>query len=478
MMTRETKVGLVVAGSFLCLVGVVVFFKMRDGGAPSRSPAEPEEVVLREDEAGAGEKTAAREREPTGRTAPPPAAGGIVPDPNPNLTPPPTIVTTGAVEPPSPPAPSAPPPPAPPPPEAPPPERGAVMTPPTPPPSASGGTGPAIGESPASPPPPPATDRPPPAGDRTAAPLAAPPPEAPPPTPPPANDPRSTAPAPAVLAPPVAPERATSPGTTVNPGGAAGATLQNPIPSPGVTTSVTPLPPTGASSPTASTNSPPIRVGVDNAPGAARVTPLPAGSAPAAGTPVGVSVPPITVGGPAATAPGRRTSSPTLPVLVESFDEEEYRAKAGDTFASISVQFYRTDKYAPALLLFNRNHPLAAAGIRQEPPVLQPGQIIFIPPTAVLEKRYGSAPVEAAPPAERRSNAPPAPGAAPVSYAQYRIGGEGEMLYDVARRTLNNGDRWPEIHRLNPALHPEMRIAAGTVLTLPPGAAIDPANRP
>ena len=33
-MTRETKVGLIVAASFLCLVGIVVASKMGRGGAP------------------------------------------------------------------------------------------------------------------------------------------------------------------------------------------------------------------------------------------------------------------------------------------------------------------------------------------------------------------------------------------------------------------------------------------------------------
>ena len=42
-MTRESKIGLIVAGSFLCLVCIVVASKWRRGDAPSRDPAEPSE---------------------------------------------------------------------------------------------------------------------------------------------------------------------------------------------------------------------------------------------------------------------------------------------------------------------------------------------------------------------------------------------------------------------------------------------------
>ena len=37
-MTRETKVGLIVAGSFLCLVAIVVASKWRHGDDPSQEP--------------------------------------------------------------------------------------------------------------------------------------------------------------------------------------------------------------------------------------------------------------------------------------------------------------------------------------------------------------------------------------------------------------------------------------------------------
>jgi hypothetical protein len=167
---------------------------------------------------------------------------------------------------------------------------------------------------------------------------------------------------------------------------------------------------------------------------------------------------------------------------VDSFDEEEYRLKAGETLATVSMQFYRTDKYAQALLLFNRNHPLASPGLRQDPPVLQPGQAVFIPPTRILEKRYGSTIPDLTPAAapsggERSSNASP-PAAPAPQYAQYRVGGNGELLWTIAQRTLGSGDRWRDIHQLNPTLRPELPVPAGTTIYLPADARVDAAPRP
>ncbi len=65
--------------------------------------------------------------------------------------------------------------------------------------------------------------------------------------------------------------------------------------------------------------------------------------------------------------------------------------KQGDKFEDICAKFYQTDKYAQALLLFNRNHPRAAAAVRQDPPALAAGQPIYIPPLRVLEKQFATA---------------------------------------------------------------------------------------
>jgi hypothetical protein len=196
---------------------------------------------------------------------------------------------------------------------------------------------------------------------------------------------------------------------------------------------------------------------------------------------------PLTVAVPSAVASG---SIGTIS-QVESYDEETYSFKPGDTFRTISQAFYRTDKYERALLLFNRNHPLAADGIRLDPPVLQAGQSVYLPPSRILEKYYsavisdspaGSSPSSLAPSPNRLESASPsAPivsGQNPSYEKKYRVGGNGEMFLEVARRTLGNENRWLEIYRLNPRFDPKDPIPAGSELRLPADARVDPQSAP
>jgi nucleoid-associated protein YgaU len=91
----------------------------------------------------------------------------------------------------------------------------------------------------------------------------------------------------------------------------------------------------------------------------------------------------------AATGPIQPAGFPAA--KVDSYDEETYVCKQGDRFEDISTKFYQTEKYAQALLLFNRNHPRAIAAVRQDPPTLAAGQAVYIPPLRVLEKQYATA---------------------------------------------------------------------------------------
>jgi hypothetical protein len=52
------------------------------------------------------------------------------------------------------------------------------------------------------------------------------------------------------------------------------------------------------------------------------------------------------------------------------------------------------------------------------------------------------------------------------------------MLREIALRTLDNGDRWTDIYRLNPSFDPKEVIAAGRILRLPRDAHIDPRDMP
>jgi nucleoid-associated protein YgaU len=192
-----------------------------------------------------------------------------------------------------------------------------------------------------------------------------------------------------------------------------------------------------------------------------------------------VASPPVVVQGP---SPGSRPTAPAP--QVESFDEETYRCKPGDTFESICEAKYLSPKFAQALLLFNRNHPLAAPGVLQNPPVLQVGQAIYIPPAGILQRRYPTA-VRDLSPLPAAGTPAPAPAADPGAAAAassgtrgYRVRGDKEWLRDIARRTLGDSERWLDLYRLNPFVKPEYPVPPNTVLRLPAEARVAPENMP
>jgi hypothetical protein len=194
---------------------------------------------------------------------------------------------------------------------------------------------------------------------------------------------------------------------------------------------------------------------------------------PPLGTPAaGAVTPPITAALPAGA--GRAAIAPQ----VESYDEETYRLRPGDTLQDVSQRFYHTDRYAQALLRFNRDHPLADAGLRADPPTLQPNQAIYLPPTDILEKRYaGLIPgMTTAPSARQESRSSPAAtgvtqaSAIALKTVPYRVKAGGEMMYDIAARSLGKGERWTEVRNLNGGFDPSLPVPAGTLLQLPADA--------
>jgi nucleoid-associated protein YgaU len=175
---------------------------------------------------------------------------------------------------------------------------------------------------------------------------------------------------------------------------------------------------------------------------------------------------------------------------VESYDEEAVPVKPGDTFESISKRFYQTEAYAEALKTWNRNHPRASDALRLNG-TLQPGDVLFVPPGAILEKRHGASipnlkplpasgaklgdPVSAGVMQTTFDPAralPPPPAALPT----YVVRQPGLKMRQIARETLNNGDLWFEVYRLNGKVSPEQPIPVGTVLLLPAGAKVPPEN--
>jgi nucleoid-associated protein YgaU len=170
---------------------------------------------------------------------------------------------------------------------------------------------------------------------------------------------------------------------------------------------------------------------------------------------------------------------------VESYDEESHVCRLNDTPENLSQEYYHTPRYARALVLFNRDHPRAADGIKQEPPQMPAGQVLYIPPARVLDKNYQSAIGESPSPAAigtlapppMPSSAPPAPSAAGVRLYSIRQQ-NGEWLYQIAQRTLGTGDRWYDIARLNPQFKPEQPVPFGQQLKLPADAKIEASDAP
>ncbi|MBI2805719.1 MAG: hypothetical protein HYX68_12135 [Planctomycetes bacterium] len=192
----------------------------------------------------------------------------------------------------------------------------------------------------------------------------------------------------------------------------------------------------------------------------------------------GPSVPPISLGG----------ASPTLPV-VKDVTTDFYVCKPNETnFAIVSQRLYGTEKYADALHAYNKAHYTqvrnGAVFLVDRPP-LNAGQEILQPSAAVLERDFrkwipdlGSSPSplvpSITPPVKLTTPTPlgsaPIPSAAPVvaSGRVYTVQNpNGESILDIAERALGNRTRWYDIHSLNRSYQPQFRIPAGTQLKLP-----------
>jgi len=178
------------------------------------------------------------------------------------------------------------------------------------------------------------------------------------------------------------------------------------------------------------------------------------------------------------TAPIRRIPVSSAPE-VESFDEEVYRCKAGDSFDKISQRYYQTDKYAQALEAFNRNHPQAGDAIRQQPGNLATGQRVYIPPIAILRKRHaavitedGRDPSQSNPADERTSSSRPRTSSEPQDISsrthEYTVSNpNGETMREIAEKLLRDANRWKEIAQLNPGFQPLLPIPATASIKLP-----------
>jgi nucleoid-associated protein YgaU len=206
--------------------------------------------------------------------------------------------------------------------------------------------------------------------------------------------------------------------------------------------------------------------------GAMPPAPAPTSAVPPLAAPPAVASPPIAVPVPSGGASPGAVIRPPVPTdpRVESFDEETYICKPGDTFKSISQEKYTSDKYERALLLFNRAHPQAAEGIRSEPPLLRPGQPVYLPPIEVLERRYpATIPDMPARPTSSGAAPPPAASqASPAPVRSYTVQGKPETFYEIAQKVLGRAERWAAIWEINRQVpDPNQPLPVGTVVRLP-----------
>ena len=176
---------------------------------------------------------------------------------------------------------------------------------------------------------------------------------------------------------------------------------------------------------------------------------------------------------PPVTPPG---SGKPLPNVTNHAEERTY-AQPGETFEQLSQRLYQSPKYAQALLEYNRKHVLAKANILQNPPQLQPNQAIYWPDKNILEIQFGAlisqgagavSAVPGAPAVKLTPLGSPSTGNPPTADPTVTLTlTQPRWVFDVARQTLGDGQRWVEILRLNPSLQTEQPIPAGTALRLP-----------
>jgi hypothetical protein len=156
------------------------------------------------------------------------------------------------------------------------------------------------------------------------------------------------------------------------------------------------------------------------------------------------------------------------PAKKDTYDELWHDDK-GETFETISREYFHDPKYAAALKEYNRN--------RRD-------KLIRVPPPWVLEERFPNLINKASDRGDRSANnggltfepvAPlpsggrTAPPAAVTSrsndeYKVTRAG--GESIRDVAGKALGDPTAWKKLYELNPTIDPTIPIPAGTTLRL------------
>ena len=184
--------------------------------------------------------------------------------------------------------------------------------------------------------------------------------------------------------------------------------------------------------------------------------------------------------------PGGSPKPPAPAVKREDYDEDWHTFKAGDDYAMISREYYKSADYARALEAYNKDRRRGNEDIVRVPPLwvledkfpgmIGSGKTETKAPSGGTGKTTGLSfePVEgrqigtSAPPA--RPAPTPAPVISPVSNFndEYRVRAEGgENIRDIARKVYGDAKAWKRIYDMNPSIDPTEPVPAGTTLRMP-----------
>lgn len=180
---------------------------------------------------------------------------------------------------------------------------------------------------------------------------------------------------------------------------------------------------------------------------------------------------------PVVSGPGR-PAGPTDPKKKDAYDEDWHTPRPGDTFVTLSQEYFHDARYAQALQAYNKDRRKAGE------------EFYRIPPPWVLEDQYPNLvpkadkadrpPVEAKPTGDIKfepaapvgsSGRPAPPAAGGVTTApsdEYRVlAKDGESIRDIAQKVLGSPNGWRKLWDLNPDVDPTQPIPAGTTLRVP-----------
>ena len=165
---------------------------------------------------------------------------------------------------------------------------------------------------------------------------------------------------------------------------------------------------------------------------------------------------------------------------VEFSQAETYFVQELDTLAQISQKGYGSEKYAQAILAYNSKYNPEAnvrSSLSGDRPQLFKGMALVLPTREFLASRYGhliqdNQPNQISPVSiqvgNQNPNAKPQVKAnTPDPTRRYRVPDQGLHIFEIARQQLGNANRWSEILRLNPSLRTEYPIPGGTELQMP-----------